>query len=112
MRFSWSREGSTLEKSSKTMAGLSKIDFSPNLDRGQFKAFPVSIFYDFCTILGGSGGLRDVLWMALDECQISSIFRDFLGPQKLRAHGPERAIWRFGGLVNYKLQTWRLKTIQ
>ena len=66
------------------MGGLSKIDISPNLDRGQFKAFPVSIFHDFGTIFGGSGGLRDVLWMALEESQISLIFRDFLGPPEIK----------------------------
>ena len=56
------------------MGGLSKIDISPNLDRGQFKAFPASIFHDFGTIFGGSGGLRDVLGMALE---VVSDFIDF-----------------------------------
>ena len=64
------------------MGGLAQIDISPNLDRGQFKAFPAPIFHGFGTIFGGSGRLRDVLWMALEESQISSIFRDFLGPPK------------------------------
>ena len=56
------------------MGGLSKIDISPNLDRGQFKGFPASIFHDFGTIFGGSGGLRDVLGMALE---VVSDFMDF-----------------------------------
>ena len=56
------------------MGGLSKIDISPHLDRGQFKVFPASIFHDFGTIFGGSGGLRDVLGMALE---VVSDFMDF-----------------------------------
>ena len=67
------------------MGGLSKIEVRPNFDRGVFRTSPVSIFHDFGTSLGGSGGLRDVLWMALEESQISSIFRDFLGPPEIKS---------------------------
>ena len=76
MRFEWSREGSTIDKSLKTMGCFPKSTFPPNLDRGQFRASPVSFFHDFGSIVGGCGGLRDVLGMALEVALIFIIFDD------------------------------------
>ena len=48
-----------LRKSFELIGGLSTIDVSPSLDRGQFSR-SASIFHDFCTAFKG-GCLRDAL---------------------------------------------------
>ena len=73
-----------MKNHTKPLEGCPKSTFHQIWTEVSSKRFSINLFHNFVTIFGGSGGLRDVLWMALEESQISLIFRDFLGPPEIK----------------------------